>query len=72
MPLNVGSSYPVYANSAAYGLIYKWNITRRYAIRAGVMTSELKSYDFYAQDLSRFNRFFKSTIACLSFQLVLK
>lgn len=56
---DVGSSYPVYANSSAYGLIYKWNITRRYAIRAGVMTSKLKSYDFYAQDLSRFNRFFK-------------
>ena len=55
---DVGSDLPVYVNSPAYGLVYKWNITRRYAIRANFMSSTLKSYDFYAQDVSRFNRFF--------------
>ena len=55
---DVGSSYPVYANSPAVGLIYRWNLTTRFAARANFMSSNLKSYDFYAQDLSRFNRFF--------------
>jgi len=55
---DVGSALPIFANSPAYGLIYKWNITTRYAIRASFISSTLKSYDFYAQDLSRFNRFF--------------
>ncbi len=47
------------ANSPAYGLVYKWNVTTRYAIRASFISSTLKSYDYYAQDLSRFNRFFR-------------
>lgn len=56
---DIGSDLPVYANSAAYGLVYKWNITRRYAIRANFMSSTLKSYDTQAaRDISRFNRFF--------------
>lgn len=56
---DIGSDLPVYANSAAFGLVYKWNITRRYAIRTNFMSSTLKSYDTQAaQDISRFNRFF--------------
>lgn len=54
---DIGPTKFVYANSPALGLIYKWNITTRYAIRASYMNSKLKSYDYYAQDLSRFNRF---------------
>lgn len=54
---DVGSTLPVYGNSPVYGLVYKWNITTRYAIRSSFKMSNLKSYDFYAQDLSRFNRF---------------
>lgn len=56
---DIGPTNFVYANSPAIGLIYKWNITTRYAIRASYMNSNLKSYDYYAQDLSRFNRFIK-------------
>ena len=56
---DVGSTLPILANSPAYGLVYKWNITTRYAIRASFISSTLKSYDYYAQDLSRFNRFFR-------------
>ena len=41
------------------GLIYKWNLTTRYALRASFITSKLKSSDYYANDLSRFNRFFE-------------
>mgnify|MGYP001596654874 CR=1 FL=1 len=54
---DIGPTKFVYANSPALGLIYKWNITTRYAIRASLINSKLKSYDTYAQDLSRFNRF---------------
>ena len=56
---DIGPTKFVYANSPALGLIYKWNITTRYAIRASYVNSNLKSYDYYAQDLSRFNRFIK-------------
>lgn len=66
---DVGADLPVYANSAAYGLVYKWNITRRYAIRANFMSSTLKSYDFYAKDVSRFNRFFTVDNQLLEFSL---
>ena len=54
---DIGSTKFAYANSPALGLVYKWNITTRYAIRASFVNSKLKSYDYYAQDLSRFNRF---------------
>ena len=54
---DIGATTPIYANSPAIGVIYKWNITTRYAIRTSFINSTLKSYDFYAQDLSRFNRF---------------
>ena len=56
---DLGSTHFVYANSPAFGLIYKWNLTTRYALRASFITSKLKSSDYYANDLSRFNRFFE-------------
>ncbi len=56
---DLGSTHFIYANSPAYGLIYKWNLTTRYALRASFITSKLKSSDYYANDLSRFNRFFE-------------
>jgi hypothetical protein len=55
---DIGGSKFINANSPALGVVYKWNITTRYAIRAGFTHSNLKSYDFYAQELNRFNRFF--------------
>ena len=56
---DIGSTHFIYANSPAFGLIYKWNLTTRYALRASFITSTLKSSDYYAKDLSRFNRFFE-------------
>ena len=56
---DLGSTHFIYANSPAFGLIYKWNLTTRYALRASFITSKLKSSDYYANDLSRFNRFFE-------------
>ena len=56
---DIGSTHFIYANSPAFGLIYKWNLTTRYALRASFITSTLKSSDYYANDLSRFNRFFE-------------
>ncbi len=54
---DIGNTKFLYVNSPALGLIYKWNITTRYAIRASYVNSNLKSYDFHAQDLSRFRRY---------------
>ena len=56
---DLGSTHFIYSNSPAFGLIYKWNLTTRYALRASFITSKLKSSDYYANDLSRFNRFFE-------------
>ena len=56
---DLGSTHFVYSNSPAFGLIYKWNLTTRYALRASFIASKLKSSDYYANDLSRFNRFFE-------------
>ena len=56
---DLGSTHFIYSNSPALGLIYKWNLTTRYALRASFITSKLKSSDYYANDLSRFNRFFE-------------
>ena len=56
---DLGSTHFIYSNSPAVGLIYKWNLTTRYALRASFITSTLKSSDYYANDLSRFNRFFE-------------
>lgn len=54
---DVGNTRFVYANSAATGIVYKWNFTTRYALRASFKTSKLKSYDYYSNDISRFRRF---------------
>ena len=56
---DLGSTHFIYANSPAFGLIYKWNLTTRYALRASFITTSLKSSDYNANDLSRFNRFFE-------------
>lgn len=56
---DIGSTHFIYSNSPAVGLIYKWNLTTRYALRASFISSTLKSSDYYANDLSRFNRFFE-------------
>ena len=66
---DVGATHPVYGNSPVYGLIYKWNITTRYAIRSSFKYSTLKSYDYYAQDLSRFSRFLTIDNNVLEFAL---
>ena len=56
---DLGSTHFIYANSPAFGLIYRWNLTTRYALRASFITTSLKSSDYNANDLSRFNRFFE-------------
>ena len=56
---DIGSTHFIYSNSPAFGLIYKWNLTTRYALRASFISSTLKSSDYYANDMSRFNRFFE-------------
>ena len=54
---DIGPTNFIYANSPVFGLIYKWNITTRYAIRGSFMRSTLKNNDVYSSDLSRFRRF---------------
>lgn len=56
---DVGSSNFVYPNSPAFGIIYKWNITTRYALRFSIMNSSLIGSDYKSKDLSRFLRSYK-------------
>ena len=36
---DIGSTHFIYSNSPAFGVIYKWNLTTRYALRASFISS---------------------------------
>ena len=56
---DVGSSYFVYPNSPAFGIVYKWNVTTRYSLRFTAFNSTLVGNDYKSTDLSRFLRGYK-------------
>ena len=53
---DVGNTMMVMPSSYGLGLVYKWNVTTRYALRASVMYGKIKGSDYRAQDLGRFLR----------------
>ncbi len=56
---DVGTTRFVYPNSSAFGLVYKWNLTTRYSLRAGINISNIKGSDYNTNDLNRFKRGYK-------------
>ena len=53
---DVGASYFIFPENPAFGLVYKWNRTTRYSIRANAMFMNFKKSDYSPEDLARFNR----------------
>tara|TARA_B110000263_G_C15267334_1_gene491761 strand:+ start:757 stop:1428 length:672 start_codon:yes stop_codon:yes gene_type:complete len=53
---DVGGSNYINPNSYSLGLIYKWNITTRYSLRASYKIGKLKGLDTNSSDLNRIFR----------------
>jgi len=56
---DIGPTRYVSPNNVAFGLLYKWNLTTRYSLRAGINLSKIKSSDYDTGDLNRFKRGYK-------------
>ena len=55
----VGTDRYVNPNSPAFGLVYKWNATDRYSLRAGFSFTNLVENEFQNSDINRFSRSYK-------------
>jgi hypothetical protein len=53
---DIGATYFVYPENPAFGLVYKWNRTTRYSLRANAMIMNIKKSDYSPVDFARFNR----------------
>ncbi len=53
---DIGATYFVFPENPAFGLVYKWNRTTRYSLRANTMFMNVKKSDYSPQDFARFNR----------------
>lgn len=53
---DVGSDYYLMPSNSAIGIVYKWNLTTRYSIRASAINSSIKSTDYRTNDINRFRR----------------
>jgi hypothetical protein len=56
---DVGTDRYVNPNSPAFGLVYKWNATDRYSLRAGFSFTNLVENEFQNSDINRFSRSYK-------------
>jgi len=56
---DIGTDQYIDPNSPAVGLIYKWNVTDRYSLRAGFTTTKLLETEYNNNDLNRFFRSYK-------------
>ena len=56
---DIGPTRYISPNNSAFGLLYKWNLTTRYSLRAGINLSKIKSSDYDTGDLNRFKRGYK-------------
>ena len=53
---DIGATYFVSPENPAFGLVYRWNRTTRYSLRANGMFMNVKKSDYSPTDLARFNR----------------
>ncbi len=53
---DIGGTYYVSPENLAFGLVYKWNRTTRYSLRANAMIMNIKKSDYSPLDMARFNR----------------
>ena len=53
---DIGNTYFIFPENPAFGLVYKWNRTTRYSLRANAMIMNFKKSDYSPTDVARFNR----------------
>tara|TARA_B100001175_G_scaffold314846_1_gene325073 strand:+ start:3182 stop:3877 length:696 start_codon:yes stop_codon:yes gene_type:complete len=53
---DVGATNFLSPENPAFGLVYKWNRTTRYSLRANAMVTNIKKSDYSPVDFARFNR----------------
>ena len=56
---DIGTDKNIDPNSPAFGIVYKWNATDRYSLRAGFSTTKLKENEYRNSDINRFSRSLK-------------
>lgn len=56
---DVGNTAYLVPGSYAVGLVYKWNLTTRYSLRANIIQANLKNADYASSELGRFWRNYK-------------
>ena len=56
---DVGNTSYLVPGSYAAGVVYKWNLTTRYSLRASLIQANLKNADFASPELGRFWRNYK-------------
>ena len=66
---DVGSSNYVYPENPALGLIYKWNRTTRYSLRANFMYTSIDKSDYNPNDFARFIRQYRFENSILEFSV---
>ena len=66
---DVGSSNYIYPENPALGLIYKWNRTTRYSLRANFMYTSIDKSDYNPNDFARFMRQFRFENSILEFSV---
>ena len=53
---DIGGTEFIKPSSTSFGLLYKWNITTRYSLRASFKSSRLEGSDSKSKDINRFSR----------------
>ena len=56
---DIGTDKYIDPNSPAFGIVYKWNATDRFSLRAGFSTTKLKENEYGNSDINRFSRSLK-------------
>ena len=64
---DVGSSNYIFPENPGLGLIYKWNRTTRYSLRANLMYTSIKKSDYNPNDFARFMRRYRFENSILEF-----
>tara|TARA_B100000941_G_C28444720_1_gene521663 strand:- start:395 stop:1090 length:696 start_codon:yes stop_codon:yes gene_type:complete len=64
---DIGSTYYIYPENLAIGLIYKWNRTTRYSLRANFMYTGISKSDYNPMDSARFLRAYRFKNQILEF-----
>lgn len=66
---DIGATYFVFPENPTFGLVYKWNRTTRYSLRANAIIMNIEKSDYSPQDFARFNRRYRFKNQIMEFSL---